>query len=163
MSLLVFQVVIKQWDKSQRSVTDVAARATLPSRYTIDSQPAYFVLNKACIIDLHGDDLPTSVFKNGRIKTAMLPDGCIGFDRFQLCSSKGVDVLAYLPKAGSQQIIGPLDQGWIQCRYHWRYAVEEGGQNYWMYEELILNAACLQEFDASYFLHTEPRITFEDV
>ena len=163
MSLLIFQVLIKQWDKSQRSPSHVTARAAIPNRYTIAAEPAYYVLNKACIIDQHGDDIPTSVFETGRIKTTVLPDGCIRFDRFQVCGDTEGDVLEYLAKGSNPKIVGSLNLGWIQCQYNWRYGVEEGGQNYWMYEEVTLNAACADQFDVDYFLKTEPRIVFEDL
>ncbi|MFQ3199679.1 MAG: hypothetical protein ACI9SK_000387 [Zhongshania sp.] len=160
MSQLIFQVIIKQWDKSQRSPSHVSARAALPIRCTIAADPAYFVLNKACIIDQHGDDVPTSIFKTGRIKTAVLPDGRISFDRFQICGDTDEDVLEYLAKGKKPEIIGALNMGWIQCQYTWRYGVEEGGHNYWMYEEVTLNAVCTDQFDVDYFLKTEPRTIF---
>lgn len=162
MRLLIFQIVIKQWDKSQRTPSHVAARAAIPDRYTIATKPAYYVLDKACIVDQHGDDIPTSIFEDGRIKTAMLSDGRIRFDRFQVCGNPEGDVLEYLAKAKNPQVIGPLNQGWIQCQYNWHYGVKEGGQHYWMYEEVTLNAVCTEEFDADYFLRTEPRIIFKD-
>ena len=67
MSVLVFQIVIKQWDKGQSSPEHVAARAAIPIRYSVATKPAYYVLDKPCIVDQHGDDISTSVFKNGRI------------------------------------------------------------------------------------------------
>ncbi|MFT4825610.1 MAG: hypothetical protein ACJAUG_000427 [Halioglobus sp.] len=163
MSLLIFQVIIKQWDKSQRSPSHVSARAAIPIRCIIAAEPAYFVLNKACIIDQHGDDIPTSIFETGRIKTAVLQDGRIRFDRFQVCGDTEGDVLEYLAKGKEPQILGPLNMGWIQCQYNWRYGVEEGGHNYWMYEEVTLNAVRADQLDVDYFLENEPRIIFEDL
>jgi hypothetical protein len=160
MSQLIFQVIIKQWDKSQRSPSHVSARAARPIRYTIAAKPAYYVLNKACIIDQHGDDIPTSIFKTGRIRTAVLPDGRINFDRFQIYGDTKGDILEYLTKGKKPEIIGPLNMGWIQCQYTWRYGVEEGGHHYWMYEEVTLNAACTDQLDVDYFLKTEPQIIF---
>jgi hypothetical protein len=160
MSQLIFQVIIKQWDKSQRSPSHVSARAARPIRYTIAAKPAYYVLNKACIIDQHGDDIPTSIFKTGRIRTAVLPDGRINFDRFQIYGDTEGDILEYLTKGKKPEIIGPLNMGWIQCQYTWRYGVEEGGHHYWMYEEVTLNAACTDQLDVDYFLKTEPQIIF---
>jgi hypothetical protein len=163
MSQLIFQVIIKQWDKSQRTPSHVSAREAMPIRCTIAAEPAYYVLNKVCIIDQHGDDIPTSIFKTGRIKTAVLQDGRIRFDRFQVCGDIEGDVLEYLAKGKKPEIIGPLNMGWIQCQYNWRYGVEEGGHNYWMYEEVTLNAVCADKLDVDYFLKTEPRIVFEDL
>ena len=162
MSFLIFQLVIKQWDKGQNTPSHITARAAIPDRYTIATKPAYYVLDKPCIVDQHGDDIATSAFKNGRIKYGMLPDGRISFDRFQVSGSPQGDVLEYLSAGNKSKIIGPLNQGWIQCHYNWRYAVEEGGANYWMYEEVILNAACTDEFDAEYFLKSGPLLVFKD-
>ena len=167
MSLLVFQVVIKQWDRSQCTPDHANARAAIPVRYTVFSKPAYFVLDKPCIVDQHGDDIATSVFKSGRITYGIMPDQRIRFDRFQVCGrSEGDslvgDTLEYLSTDKKVQRVGQLHQGWIQCQYNWRYSVEEGGQRYWMYEEVTLNAACMEEFDADYFLTTDPVITFTD-
>ncbi len=63
MSVLVFQLVIKQWDKGQSSPEHVAARGAIPIRYSVVTKPVYYVLNKPCIVDQHGDDISTSVFK----------------------------------------------------------------------------------------------------
>ncbi len=162
MSVLVFQIVIKQWDKGQGSPEHIAARAAIPVRYAVATKPAYYVLDKPCIVDQHGDDISTSVFKSGRIKYGMLPDGRIRFDRFQVCGKEDGDILEYVSVDKGCQTIGPLNQGWIQCQYGWRYSVEEVGMRYWMYEEVTLNAACMDELDAECFLKTEPVITFND-
>ncbi|OUR89480.1 hypothetical protein A9Q81_21780 [Gammaproteobacteria bacterium 42_54_T18] len=159
MSVLVFQIVIKQWDKGQSSPEHVAARAAIPARYAVATKPAYYVLDKPCIVDQHGDDISTNVFKNGRIKYGMLPDGRIRFDRFQVCGKEGGDILEYVSEDKGCQIVGPLNQGWVQCQYSWRYSVEEAGMRYWMYEEVTLNAVCMDEFDDECFLKTEPTIT----
>ena len=161
MHILIFQLVIKQWDKSRRTASDEAARAAIPIRYTIVAKPDFYVLDKPCIVDQHGDDITTSIFKNGRIKYGMLPDGRIRFDRFQVCAKQDGDVLEYLSQGTRSKAIGLLNQGWIQCQYNWRYGVEEGGLNYWMYEDVTLNAVCTDEFDADYFLQSDPRIIFK--
>ena len=162
MSILVFQIVIKQWDKGNSSPEHVAARAEIPVRYSVATKPAYYVLDKPCIIDQHGDDISTNVFKNGRIKYGMLADGRIRFDRFQIRGNEGGDILEYVSEDKRCQIVGPLNQGWIQCQYSWRYSVEEADMRYWMYEEVTLNAACLDELDAECFLKTEPAIALNE-
>ncbi len=163
MSVLVFQIVIKQWDKGQSSSEHVAARAAIPVRYSVTTKPAYHVLDKSCIVDQHGDDISTNVFKNGRIKYGMLSDGRIRIDRFQVRGKEDGDILEYVSEGKGCQIVGPLNQGWIQCQYSWRYSVEEAGMRYWMYENVTLNAVCLDEFDAECFLRAEPSDTFEDL
>ena len=161
MSVLVFQIVIKQWDKGHSSQEHVAARAAMSVRYPIAAKPAYYVLDKTCIVDQHGDDISTNVFKNGRIKYGMLPDGRIRFDRFQVFGNEEGDVLEYVSEGKGWETVGPLNQGWIQCQYSWRYSVEEAGMRYWMYEEVTLNAVCTDDFDAECFLKTEPSLIFE--
>jgi len=162
MSVFVFQIVIKQWDKGQVSSEHTAARAAIPVRYPVITKPAYYVLGKPCIVDQHGDDISTNLFKNGRIKYGILSDGRIRFDRFQVCGKGDADVLEYVSEGKGCQTIGTLNKGWIQCQYSWRYSVEEAGMRYWMYEEVTLNAVCLDEFDPEHFLKTEPSIVFED-
>ena len=162
MGLLICQIVIKQWDKSQLTHSHVTARAALPDRYTILAKPDLKLSNKDCIIDQHGDDLSTSVYKDGRIKTIKPSDRQIRFDRFEISADRDREVLWYVTKDKSPEMIASFDQGWIQCRYNWRYGVEESTQFYWLYEELILNAVIMEDIDADYFFKSEPQIIFED-
>lgn len=170
MSLLVFQIVIKQWDRSQCTPEHVAVREQIPVCYSISAKPAYYVLEMPCIVDQHGDDVPTSVFKNGRIKYGIMPDQRIRFDRFQVSNGEKGDAkgdekglsLEYLTKDKQYQFMGRLNEGWIQCQYNWRYSVEESGQRYWMYEEVTLNAACMDELDADLFVKSTPVVAFID-
>jgi hypothetical protein len=161
MSTLIFQIHIKQWDKGQRSDADVAARAAQPDRYSIVNKPGYFILNKACIVDQHGDDVATNVYPNGRIKTVLMADGSVKIDRFMISGNDDVVVLSYREKDKQPIRVAELNQGWVQAHYHWRYTVEEGGQFYWLYETLTFNAACIAEYDADYFLHSSPRLIFD--
>lgn len=162
MNTLVFQISIKQWDKGQRSEADIAKRAALPDRHSIATQPAYFVLDRPCIIDQHGDDIPTNVFPQGRVKKSLLPDGSITIDRFHISQTEGGLSLSYQGEKQDAVTIGLLDSGWIQARYSWRYKVKEGGMNYWLYEEFTLNAACIDDADPDYFLLSAPQKVFED-
>jgi len=127
---LIFQVITKQWDKSQRSRLHVSAHAAIPIRWIIAAEPAYYLLNKLCIIDQHGDDIPANIVKTGRIKTAVLLDGRIRLDRLQVYGDSENDALEYLAKGKKAEITGPSNLGWIQCKYNWCYGVEEGGYNY---------------------------------
>lgn len=165
MSLLIFQFVIKQWDKSQISILHQTQREAVADRYLISAKPAYHVLDKSCILEQYGDDNVTNVYKNGRIITSVLADGQIQFDRFQVCAHSAGDVLKFLSDEKAPEVIGSLNQGWIQSRYHWRYKVKHAGQIYWLYEEVVLNAVCLEVFSAEelrrdYFLTTQPAIIF---
>lgn len=156
--MLVLQIVTKQWDKSQRTAAHVLERANIPNRYPIIFPPAFYEFNKQCVIDRHGDDV-----QGGRLKYAQLADGKIKFDRFQL--SLEDKVIAYLgatqPDKASN-VIGSLNNQWVQCRYADRYSIFEGGFYYWLYEEVTLNAICIDEFNDNVFMDTEPALVFED-
>ncbi|EGW21277.1 hypothetical protein [Methylobacter tundripaludum] len=156
--MLVLQIVTKQWDKSQRTAAHVLERANIPNRYPIIFPPAFYEFNKQCVIDRHGDNV-----QGGRLKYAQLADGKIKFDRFQL--SLEDKVIAYLgatqPDKASN-VIGSLNNQWVQCRYADRYSIFEGGFYYWLYEEVTLNAICINEFNDNVFMDTEPALVFED-
>jgi len=59
-------------------------------------------------------------------------------------------------------VIGSLNNQWVQCRYADRYSIFEGGFYYWLYEEVTLNAICIDEFNDNVFMDTEPALVFED-
>ena len=152
MSLLVLQIIIKQWDKSQRTDSHIEARANMPDRYSIEFPPAVYVCNDQCIIDPHGDDI-----MGNRISYSQTDDGKLIFDRFEVClDSMTLDYMGEAKTSGSATTLGSLENNWIQCKYDWRYRVEEGGFIYWLYEEVTLNAISLNSFDENVFLNTEP-------
>lgn len=156
--MLVLQIVTKQWDKSQRTAAHVLERANIPNRYPIIFPPAFYEFNKQCVIDRHGDDV-----QGGRLKYAQLADGKIKFDRFQL--SLEDKVIAYLGATQPNKapnVIGSMNNQWVQCRYADRYSIFEGGFYYWLYEEVTLNAICIDEFNNNVFMDTEPALVFED-
>lgn len=155
MSLIVFQIVVKQWDKSQRSEADALTRNQIPDRYDIHFPPALLACNNRVLIDPHGDDR-----QKKRLRCPEWIDDTLIFDRFVLSTTDWV--LKYLETKRPTVDIGVLTESWIQCRYSWRYRVFEGGQFYWLYEEVTLNAACLPELDAQIFLRSEPRIVYHD-
>jgi len=160
MSSLVFQVHIKQWDKAQSSSGDIAARALIADRYRIAARPQYKVLNKTCVVDQHGDDMPTNRYPKGRLKTGLLADSSIVLDRFHIAEANGKMLLSYREKTKPALLLGCLNEGWIQAKYHWRYSVEQAGQLYWLYEEFTFNAACVDELEVDLFLKTEPQTIF---
>lgn len=157
--MLVLQIIIKQWNKSQRTAAHVLARAKSPDRYPIIFPPAFYAFNKRCVIDQHGDDV-----QGERLKYAQLADGKIQLDRFQL--SLDDQVLAYSGASKSDKapsIIGSLNNQWLQCKYNVRYSVFESGFYYWLYEEVTLNAICINEFNEKVFTQHDPALVFEDV
>ena len=162
MSLFIFQVTIKQWDKGQNTAAHQTARAAIPSVYVVKKKPTFKVFDQPCILEQHGDDIPSNIYSEGRIETSVLSDDRVMFDRFQIINTGNGFELEYLVKENEKQSLGQLHNHWIQAHYQWRYSVIEAKQLYWMYEEVTLNAVYLQEFDAEYFLKTEPNVVFDD-
>jgi hypothetical protein len=120
MSLLILQIIIKQWDKSQRTEAHESLRAAIPDKYSIIFPPAFYVFDKQCVIDQHGDDI-----QGGRVKYAKVADQTIKFDRFQICLTD--KVMAYVDSKSGETpwVIGSLDNKWIQCKYNCRYSIFE--------------------------------------
>jgi len=156
MSILLLQIIIKQWDKSQRTEEHVEKRAEIPEQYSIDFPPAFYVFNNQCVIDKHGDDL-----LGNRVTYSQDDNWKIKLDRFQVCLNS--KVLEYIDKSDSEKdhrTIGSLDNKWIQCKYDWRYSVYEGGLYYWLYEEVILNVISINALNENVFLNSDPAIIF---
>ena len=156
--MLVLQIVIKQWDKSQRIAAHVLERANIPDRYPILFPPAFYEFNKQCVIDMHGDDL-----QGRRVKSARMLDGKIKFDRFQVClEDKVIEYFGVTKSDKGPRVIGSLNNQWVQCKYTDRYSVFESDFYYWLYEEVTLNAIWVSEFNEEIFLNIEPALVFED-
>jgi hypothetical protein len=157
MSLLILQIVIKQWDKSQRTEAHERLRAAIPDQYSINFPPAFYVFDKRCVIDQHGDDIQC-----GRVKYSKVADQTIKFDRFQV----GLDdkIIAYDgAKSGeAPRIMGSLDNQWIQCKYNGRYSIFESDRYYWLYEDVTVNALCSSTFNENVFLSADPAIVYTD-
>ncbi len=159
MSILVLQIVIKQWDKSQRTETHVLERAKIPDKYPIIFPPAFYVFDKKCVIDQHGDDR-----QGGRVKYSQLADGKIKIDRFKVClDGKNLEYFGMSKPGEAPGIIGSPNNKWIQCKYNWRYGVFESDMYYWLYEEVILNTICISKLNEKVFLNAEPAIVYEDL
>jgi hypothetical protein len=158
MSILVLQIVIKQWDKSQRTEACVAQRAEIPNQYPLDFPPAFYAFNNQCVIDSHGDDL-----LGNRITYSESDCGEIKFDQFKICLNS--NTLEYTGKPNSDQdfrALGSLDNKWIQCHYNWRYSVYQGGFYYWLYESVTLNAISIVALNKNVFLNSDPDIILTD-
>lgn len=158
MSILVIQIIIKQWDKSERSAQHVEQRAKLADRYPIIFPAASYLFNQQCVVDLHGDDL-----QGNRIHWSQPDDDTILIDRFKIRISD--KTLSYieptLPKFERPfTSLGSVDNKWLQCKYDWRYNVDYGGFYFWLYEEIIVNAIHVDSFDEKLFmgLHSEELI-----
>ncbi len=155
MSTLVFQIHIKRWDKSQRSTDDVAKRQALPVCSTIKAKAEFFILDKKCLIDMH------SAGGHRELKKAMMKDGSVKLERFIINEKDGKTSLSYQEDNKEIIEIGDLNQGWVQAKYNWRYSVEQDNEIFWLYEEVTLNAACVEEFGNDYFLKNKPKLCFD--
>ena len=156
MSILVLQIIIKQWDKGQRTDEHSVQRAKIPSQYPINFPPAFYAFNNQCVIDQHGDDV-----LGNRISYSQDDNGKITFDRFQICLNN--KILQYTAESNTdkdRKTIGSLDNKWIQCKYNWRYSIYEGGLYYWLYEEVILNVISLSTLNENVFLDSDPTTFF---
>ncbi len=156
MSVLILQIIIKQWDKSQRTAEHEALRANIPDKYALTSESAVYVFDKHCVIDQQGDDI-----QGNRLKYFKDAEGQIIFDRFQINSD---NMISYLGAQSAQApiCIGSLDKQWIQCKYNGRYSIFESELFYWLYEEVTVNAICIDEFNENVFLKSEPAIIYDD-
>jgi len=157
MSYLVLQIIIKQWDKSQRSDQDQQRRALIPNQYPLTN--AHYLFKKQVILDQYGDDL-----LGDRVSCNLNDDQHVTIDRFQVSLTN--KTLKYVGKPDSNttpRLIGSLDSNWIQCKYNWRYRVYEGGFYYWLYEEIILNAICVESLSEDVFIKQKPALSITDL
>ncbi len=157
--MLILQIIIRQWDKSQRTTADVLERADIPDRYPIIFPAAFYDFNKRCVIDKHGDDR-----LGGRLKYSLSAGGNLQFDRFQLSLEDQVLAYSGAPKSDNTPLfISSMDNRWLQCTYTDRYSVFEGDFYYWLYEQVTLNAVGINEFNENVFMTGEPALVFNDV
>jgi hypothetical protein len=156
--LLILQLIIKQWDKSQRSPVHIKLRATIPDRYRVILPPAFYAFDQQCIIDQQGDDL-----QGNRLNYSLDTNGKLLFDRFQINFDH--HILTYLGDKSMAKLedIGSLNNQWLQCHYNSRYAIYQSGYYYWLYEAVTLNAIHLNQLDEHIFLTTQPAIIYKDI
>lgn len=168
MSTLVFQVVIKQWDKGLRSEADAAARDSVASTYLIQAEPEFLIFDTPCIIDQHSIDFAAEQRDkniNRSLKKKKLTDGSIQLERFIISKSPDNSLLLNISyQQEDKEIInvGNLtkDSGWFQASYSWRYRVEKNNQIFWQYEELTLNLALATTLENNFFVNSEPTAVF---
>lgn len=154
MSTFVLQIIIKQWDKSQRSDQHNADRAAQSDRQALARETAFYAFDKRCVIDQQGDDLMGS-----RIKYSQIDDNTVKIDRFNISlADKTLEYSSQTDGESEAHSLGSLDDSFIQCKYEWRYKVYEGGLYYWLYEEVILNAINVVSLEQDVFLKKEPKI-----
>jgi len=88
MSVLVLQIIIKQWDKSQRTTEHQKLRANIPDKYSLTFPPAVYVFDQHCVLDQHGDDI-----QGDRVKYFKDAEGKIKIDRFQLMLTTSLNMM----------------------------------------------------------------------
>jgi len=161
MSTLVFQIHIKQWDKSQRSLEDEATRQLIATTYQIQTTPEFFILDSKCIIDRHGK---SEHERKRPLKTLMLKDGSVQLERFIIKKDDDKVILQYQNEQAEVVKLGCLNDGWIQAAYTSRKRVNQHDQIFWLYEAFTLNTAFVKSFESDYFLTENPQRTynFED-
>ena len=157
MSVLILQIIIKQWDKSQATEAHKRLRAAIPDSYAIRLPPAFYVFDQQCVIDQQGDDI-----QGGRVKYAKTADETIQFDRFQIGLNDKVMAYYDVKSGETPQIIGALENQWIQCKYTCRYSIFESDRYYWLYEEVTVNAIALSTLKEQVFLSGAPAIVYTD-
>ncbi len=173
MSTLIFQLMIKQWDKSQRSPEQQAAIASTPDIYPVSSRPEFMLFDIPCVLDQHALDFTSELLETptakllsrknaGRtIGKAVFPDGRAKLDRFIISKSNQNIKLTYEDEEGVISKIGMLENDWLQAKYEWRYRIEKNNEIFWQYEEVTLNAAIASELNDDVFLLNPPAIVFD--
>jgi hypothetical protein len=156
--MLILQVIINQWDKSQRTKKHISDRLNRPNRYPIIMPPAFYAFENRCVIDQHvGDNQDDSLKYSQTTKNNLI------FYRFKINLNN--NILKYNHSSGTKEKIkkiGSLDNNWIQCRYNWRFSTFKNKMYYWLYEDITLNAICINTLDENVFLNIEPVIIYED-
>ena len=171
MKTLIFQVVLKQWDKSQRTDEHSALRAAIEDRYAITTDPQFMVLEAQCIVDQHavnfsGDAQLSSGNHAGRtLKKSMLTNRAIKLDNLVISNTEtgtnGVN-LHFEDTQGELHHVGELNNNWAQVKYQWRYSVEKNNQIFWLYEDTTINVAYVDKLNARYFLTQAPSECFDE-
>ncbi len=152
--MLIVQILITQWDKSQRTDAHKQQRLNRQDKTLVNTSSANCIAKEQLVIDMHGDD------EGKRIQFHLDGDDFY-IDRFHFSLSK--QILEYKTAQSSAIEISHLKDGWVQCRYNWRRRVEQGGFIYWLYEDVTLNACFVDEFQSEVFMSKAPERVFTDL
>lgn len=156
--MLVLQIIIRQWDKSQLSEKHKQLRKDLPKRYPISSSVSA-LSDGQIMLDQHGDDVT-----GNRIRYQLIDENSFLIDRLRIdLKTKTVEFKSRLQVDELPILLTTINGGWIQCQYQWRYRVEEGGFIYWLYENVIINISFIDEIDANVFIDKPPQQLFENL
>lgn len=157
MTTLVVQIIIQQWDKAQQTEADTKARQQSPDRYPVIAPNAQYLFDHQVVLDQHGDDV-----MGNRVRYELNDDERFIIDRFGFDLNN--ETLEYIAQPDSMlptEPIADLSDGWVQCRYQWRYKVYEGGFHYWLYESITINAGFVEHLKEDVFMHKAPKRVFE--
>lgn len=179
MSTLLFQLVLKQWDKSQRRPEQQAVITSQPNIYPVATQPEFMLFETACVLDQHALDFTeepqeaiTAELLSGKntgriINKTLLADGSAKLDRFIISHTHQQFRLAYEDEEGEVSHIADLNKdsnnAWVQAQYQWRYRIEKNNEIFWQYEEVTLNAAWVEQIKPDVFLIKPPAVLFNGV
>lgn len=158
MQKLIFQIILRQWDKSQLSEQDSQARLQLPDRYPVESSAAK--LSKGHIIfDQHGDDITGNRFRSQHVA-----DEVFLVDRFRIdLKARSVEFKSRLSADELPILLATINGDWIQCRYQWRYRVEHEDQIFWLYENVIVNIGFAADLEPNIFMSEPPKQCFDNL
>lgn len=152
MAMLVIQVVIKQWDKGERSDAHVQARQQIPDRYPFTASITKPIGEHQLLLEQHGDDV-----MGNRIRYELTDNNHFIIDRFCFdLDRKLVEVISQSDSTLPSKPLTSMNDNWVQCQYKGRYKVYEGGLYYWLYEEITLNACFLESLQCDVFMTSEP-------
>jgi hypothetical protein len=173
LNTLIFQITLKQWDKSQRSDQHIADRQALATEHSILGKAEFIVLGMPCIMDqraihlIESDTVITGNAAGIKIDKFLLTDGSIKIDRFTLFKDEDNPQTLHIQYTGeNNQIrsIGSLDtlqsDSWCKASYQWRYRLESNSHIFWQYEQLTIHMACLDTIDPEHFINHSPSILF---
>lgn len=150
--MLVIQIVIKQWDKGQRSDAHVQARRQKPDRYPLTSSTLKPMGEQQLLLEQYGDDV-----MGNRIRYELTDDNQFIIDRFRFdLDRKSVEMISQPDSMLPSKPLTSINDNWVQCQYEGRYKVFEGGLYYWLYEEFTLNACFLESVQHDVFMTSEP-------
>ena len=157
MKKLIIQIILRQWDKSQLSAEHQQVRCAFPDRFPVN--PSARVLEGRVILDQHGDDLT-----GDRIRFQLTSDQAFLVDRFRIdLKARTVEFKSRLTADELPVLLTTVNDGWIQCRYQWRYRVEHDEQIFWLYEEVIVNMGFATDLEPNIFMSQPPEHSFDNL
>jgi hypothetical protein len=151
--VLVIQFSVQQWDKGQCSEAELHSRTAMQRVQPINQNSAFYLFEKRCVIDQHGDDRMGNrlIYQRVNEHEALIDRFHVNFEA-QTVSFKGIK------QAKLVQTTWACEKGiTYQTDYQWRYRVDEGGYFYWLYEHVVVNFAWVEQIDVDVFTSSTRR------